>query len=106
SSPAAALHNRWRSHLDDAARSAAPARRNQLSQNALRAAVDELRRTQGDDRKQWRWGRIHRSEFPHLLVSAYDLPAVERNGGGNTVAATGATYREIIDFADLDNSRF
>jgi len=31
---------------------------------------------------------------------------VERNGGGGgTIAATGATFRQIIDFADLDNSR-
>ena len=65
----------------------------------------DLRSTQGEDRGQWRWGRIHRSEFPHSLVSAYDLPAVERSGGGGTVAATGATYREIIDFSNFDNSR-
>jgi penicillin amidase len=37
-------------------------------------------------------------------VSAYDLPAVERLGGSGTVAATGATYREIIDFSDIDGS--
>ena len=64
-----------------------------------------LLRALGEDRAQWRWGRIQRSEFPHWLVSAYDLPAVERNGGGGTIAATGATFREIVDFADLDNSR-
>ena len=27
------------------------------------------------------------------------------SSAGETVAAIGATYREIIDFADLDNSR-
>ena len=37
-------------------------------------------------------------------MSAYDLPAAERSGGGGTVAAIGATYREIIDFSDLDGS--
>lgn len=62
-------------------------------------------KTLGPDRRDWRWGRLHRSEFPHPLVRAYDLPAVERHGGGDTVAATGATYREIIDFSNLDNSR-
>jgi penicillin amidase len=37
-------------------------------------------------------------------VSAYDLPAAERRGGQGTVAAVGATYREIIDFSNLDGS--
>ena len=73
-------------------------------EGALVAAVASLRQDQGDDPSEWRWGRTHRSEFPHELVSAYDLPAAERRGGAGTVAATGATYREIIDFADLDGS--
>ena len=71
---------------------------------ALATAVRELRGEQGDDPAQWRWGRTNRSEFPHDLVSAYDLPAAERLGGANTVAAVGATYREIIDFSNLDGS--
>jgi penicillin amidase len=72
---------------------------------ALAAAIERLRETQGDDPAAWRWGRINRSEFPHELVSAYDQPSAERTGGGGTVAAIGATFREIIDFADLDASR-
>ncbi|HUE96113.1 MAG TPA: penicillin acylase family protein, partial [Longimicrobiaceae bacterium] len=104
-SAAAALHNIWRRRLDAEARTAAPMRRNELSRVALTAAVNELRDSQGPDRNEWRWGRIHRSEFPHWLVSAYDQPTVERSGGGGTVAATGATFREIIDFSDFDNSR-
>jgi penicillin amidase len=71
---------------------------------ALATAVRELRQEQGDDPSQWRWGRTNRSEFPHDLVAAYDLPAAERLGGANTVAAVGATYREIIDFSNLDGS--
>lgn len=107
SSPEAALHSYWRRNLDDEARAAdvSAARRSELSEAALAAAVETMRAQQGTDRSQWRWGRIHRSEFPHWLVAAYDLPAVERNGGGGTIAATGATFREVIDFADLDNSR-
>jgi penicillin amidase len=107
SSPEAALHSFWRRLLDDDARSddVSASRRSELSERALTAAVDTLRARQGADRSQWRWGRIHRSEFPHWLVAAYDLPAVERNGGGGTIAATGATFREIIDFSNLDNSR-
>ncbi|MBI4539359.1 MAG: penicillin acylase family protein [Gemmatimonadetes bacterium] len=53
---------------------------------------------------QWRWRRMNRSDFPHPLVRAYDLPPIERSGGAGTVAALGATYREIIDLADLDAS--
>jgi penicillin amidase len=73
-------------------------------ETALEMALDRLRDEQGDDPSQWRWGRTNRSEFPHDLVSAYDLPAAERAGGAGTVAAIGATFREIIDFGDLDGS--
>lgn len=107
SSSEAALHSFWRRELSDEARAddVSAARRAELSQAALAAAVGRMRALQGEDRSQWRWGRIHRSEFPHWLVRAYDLPAVERNGGGGTIAATGATFREIIDFSNFDNSR-
>ncbi|HSK19569.1 MAG TPA: penicillin acylase family protein [Longimicrobiales bacterium] len=107
SSPEAAIHSYWLRNLDDDARAAdvSATRRSELSEAALEAAVETMHERQGMDRSQWRWGRIHRSEFPHWLVAAYDLPAVERNGGGGTIAATGATFREVIDFADLDNSR-
>ena len=71
---------------------------------ALATAAERLRQEQGPDPAQWRWGRSNRSEFPHSLVSAYDLPAAERAGGSGTVAATGATFREIIDFSDIDGS--
>jgi penicillin amidase len=70
----------------------------------LSRALDALRSSQGEDEGEWRWGRIHRSEFPHPLVSAFDLPAVERDGGAGTVNATGAVYRLITDFSDLDRS--
>jgi penicillin amidase len=73
-------------------------------EEALASALERLRAEQGDDPSEWRWGRTHRSEFPHSLVSAYDIPAVERRGGAGTVAATGATFREIIDFSDIDGS--
>jgi penicillin G amidase len=80
------------------------ARRRELLSPALGEALDTLRERQGADMSQWRWGRIHTSQFPHAFVRAYDIPAVERSGGGGTVAATGATFRQIIDFADLDGS--
>lgn len=71
---------------------------------ALRAAADSLRRRLGNDPAQWRWGRFNRSEFPHALARAYDIPPVERHGGSGFVAAVGATYRQIIDISAPDSS--
>jgi len=104
---APALWNRWRSEAPDGLGQAGAnlAERRGQVEEALRAVLSNLEDRLGPDREEWRWGRIHRSEFPHWLVGAYDLPAVERSGGGGTLAATGATFREIIDFSDLDRSR-
>jgi penicillin amidase len=105
-SPAAAL---WsfvaRGLTETRADSTPPARRRELAEASLRQGLAQLARDQGSDPAGWRWGRIHRSALPHLLVGAYDIPAVERPGGPGTVAATGATYRQVIDFAELDRSQ-
>ncbi|MEX2528582.1 MAG: penicillin acylase family protein [Gemmatimonadota bacterium] len=93
-----ALYNAWESHMP------ALPRNRETTEAALTQALESLTERLGEDRSQWRWGRIHRSEFPHLLVRGYDLPSVERHGGGGTTAATGATFRQIIDFSDLDGS--
>jgi penicillin G amidase len=82
----------------------APLLRELEPEAALAAARDSLVKYQGADPAQWRWGRIQRSELPHALVRAYDIAPVERDGGANTVAATGATFRQIIDLSDLDRS--
>ncbi|HSJ23672.1 MAG TPA: penicillin acylase family protein [Longimicrobiales bacterium] len=101
----AALYNYVARHMTDAMRNASPGPTlQQALELALSAGLADLRDAQGRDPAQWRWGRIHHSEFPHALVRAYDIPGVERDGGSGTVAATGATYRQIIDFADLDGS--
>ena len=47
---------------------------------------------------------MHTRDFPHPFVTAFDLPTVERGGGNGTVAADGASYREIMDVADWDRS--
>jgi penicillin amidase len=52
-----------------------------------------------------RWGQQHTRAFRHPLVAAFDLPTVERGGGAGTVAADGASYREIFDVADWDRSQ-
>jgi penicillin amidase len=66
--------------------------------------VQALAAAQGADSGGWRWGRIHSSVFKHPLLSGFDLPTVERDGGADTVNATGAVYRLITDFSDPDKS--
>ncbi|HUF74788.1 MAG TPA: penicillin acylase family protein [Longimicrobiales bacterium] len=103
---AGAIYVRWTDEVDDRARSAATpaAERRSLIEEGLAGALDRLSADWGADRTQWRYGRIHSSAFPHMLVSAFDLPAVERPGGFGTVNATGANFRRIIDLANLDRS--
>ena len=104
-SAAAAIYMAWRGHVDiTALRAASPAERQTAVEAALEKATQQLAGEQGPDRVGWRWGRIHTSLFKHPLISAFDLPAVERDGGADTVNATGAVYRLITDFSDLDKS--
>ena len=101
---APAIYGELRTLLPGGGRGAPPAGASFDPEAALATAIERLREEQGPDPAQWRWGRSNTSEFPHGLVSAYDLPAAERRGGQGTVAAVGATYREIIDFSNLDGS--
>ncbi|MGQ0650336.1 MAG: penicillin acylase family protein [Gemmatimonadaceae bacterium] len=84
-----------------------------LLTGAVDDAVADLTRRFGSDHAKWRWGDVHVAVFRHPLSSTYDLPAVSRGGDGNTVFATGganfrqtsgASFREIIDLGDFDNS--
>jgi penicillin amidase len=47
---------------------------------------------------------MHTRTFPHPLLTMFDLPTIERRGGAGTVAADGATYREILDVSNWDRS--
>jgi penicillin amidase len=47
---------------------------------------------------------MHTRAFPHPFVNSFDLDTVERPGGAGTVAADGASYREILDVSDWDRS--
>jgi len=73
-------------------------------EQGLQLAVARLTDSQGRDWSQWRWGRMHARTFPHPFVREFDLPTVERAGGAGTVAADGATYREILDVSNWDRS--
>ena len=85
----------------------------------LEQAVTEAKQKLGNDPTQWRWGQLHRTPFTHALSSndelhaLFDLPAPERGGDGNTPNATGganykqtagASFREILDLSNWDNS--
>ena len=56
---------------------------------------------------------MHIARFRHPIAAAFDLPPASRGGDGNTVNSTsgaglsqthGASFREILDLADWDNS--
>jgi len=51
------------------------------------------------------WGQRHTRAFGHPLLRDLDLPTAERSGGAGTVAADGASYREIFDVSDGDRSQ-
>jgi penicillin amidase len=73
-------------------------------ESRLIGAVTRLSQSQGADSSKWRWGRSHTRAYPHSFVRGFDLATVERPGGAGTVAADGASYREILDVAEWDRS--
>jgi len=102
-----AIYVRWTA--TEAARAiegskAAGAKRQALVETGLRQALDRITKDWGPDWSQWRYGRINKSELPHMFIPEFDLPAVERPGGFNTVNATGANFRRIIDLSNVDHS--
>ena len=80
---------------------------------ALDAAFATVTQRLGSDLASWKWGDLHQARFPHAMVKEFDLPNARRGGDGNTVNATsgsgwwqtaGASFREIIDVSNWDNS--
>jgi penicillin amidase len=88
---------------------------------ALGTARERLQGLQGDDPGKWSWGALHQVRFRHALdavpggASLFDLGPLPRSGDGDVVQATsvdpntleqisGASYREIFDLSDWDNS--
>jgi penicillin amidase len=110
-SRAAAIYEAWRSADGGGGRGrgrgqagAATELTREQTEARLASALAILVKEQGADRSQWRWGRMHTRAFPHPFIPAFNLPTVERSGGAGTVAADGASYREIFDVADWDRS--
>jgi penicillin amidase len=84
-----------------------------LAVAALDSAIATLTRRLGPNGTSQPWGTLHVVELKHPVASAFDLPPFPRGGDANTVMATGganfrqtagASYREIIDLGDFDNS--
>ena len=104
-STAGAIYVRWTELADaEALRGAMGEERRVVVEEGLQLAVERLTRDWGSEWSEWRYGRIQQSRLPHMMVSAFDLPTVERPGGFGTVNATGANFRRIIDLSDLDRS--
>jgi penicillin amidase len=105
-SAAAAIYITWRSVAEPIAldTKAAPERRRPAIETGLQKAIEKLAADLGPDWNAWQYGRVHTQAFPHPVLSDYDLPTVERRGGNGAVGADGASYREIIDVSNWDNS--
>ena len=105
-SVAASVYDVWNRRLVAHAVAASMAKtdRDSLAQLSLREALDSLSSSYGTSWMLVNWGKINRSEFPHQFVKAFDIPTVERRGGAGTVAAFGATIRQITDFSNYDRS--
>jgi penicillin amidase len=101
-----AVYQTWRNTVDRPAldRSGPGPARNSVVEAGLVAAIGRLKQSQGADSSQWRWGRMNVQAFPHPVLGDFDLPSVERRGGAGTVAANGATYREIFDVGNWDGA--
>lgn len=96
----------------------------ELVRDALRGALDDLETRFGRDPAGWRWGRVHRLEFPHALGAANPLfgrifnRALEVGGAQETVAQVGwdpndpftaiwaPCWRMVADPADPQRSRW
>jgi penicillin G amidase len=78
--------------------------RRPFAEAGLVKAIEKLTKEQGANWADWRYGRMHRRDFPHPFVAEFDLPTVERGGGNGAVGADGASYREIMDVANWDRS--
>jgi penicillin amidase len=82
--------------------------RDSLVVSALDEAVGELTRRFGADTMAWRWGTVHVAELRHPLSRSFDrgghANTVYATGGGNYRQSSGASYRQVIDVGDFDNS--
>jgi len=96
----------------------------QAMEESLESAVEELRSRLGDEVSRWQWGRLHKQRFGHMLGQVrgvdriFNRGPVPMGGDANTVWQAAyapyhgydvnsftASWRQIIDLADFNNSR-
>lgn len=100
------LYVRWStSEAGRQALTAKGAAQRTLVEEGLSQAITRATKDWGADWTQWRYGRINESRLPHPFLDAFSLPSIERPGGFNTVNATGANFRRIIDLSDVNRTR-
>ena len=95
--------------------------RDAMLRDTLQSAWQQLVARQGADPARWSWGALHQAFFRHALdatpgaASLLDRGPLARPGDGDVVQSTafdeqtfeqtsGASFREIFDLADWDNS--
>jgi penicillin amidase len=96
----------------------------ELVADALRGALDDLEGAWGLDESEWRWGRVHKLDFPHALGSVNPLlgrifnRSLEVGGGEETVcqvasdparpdqAAWAPSWRMVADPVRPERSRW
>jgi penicillin amidase len=76
----------------------------------FKTAIARLTMAHSSDLSQWNWGRVYEQRFPHALGRIGPLGSIVNRrsptaGGRITVNRDLASYRLIIDLADLDQSR-
>ncbi|MFM7584593.1 MAG: penicillin acylase family protein, partial [Caldilinea sp.] len=94
------------------------------AQHALDAALDDLSARMGEAMSDWRWDRIHLTQYPHNPFSEVDLlkgifhRSIANGGDRYTVNVAPVQlaepylqnnspgYRQVVDLADFNNSRF
>lgn len=94
------------------------------AQHALDAALDDLSARMGETMSDWRWDRIHLTQYPHNPFSEVDLlkgifhRSIANGGDRYTVNVAPVQlaepylqnnspgYRQVVDLADFNNSRF
>ncbi len=86
-----------------------------IAGKALKAAIEYLKKYFGtDDINEWKFGKLHKLNAQHAMGSTLkwlNYPNWEALGWSNCVnnigrnADHGPSWREILDFSDLNNSR-
>jgi penicillin amidase len=105
------------SHPDESTFGSNPVeKRNQLIRTSLYDALVNTGVKDPAEERSWQWGQMHTITFRHSLATQLpfaNLGPIPRPGDGTTVNATsgtgftqtsGASYREIFDLSNWDNS--